>query len=50
MNITASCKLNGHDLSDIPVLNPAGWFGKTSPTATSATILRTTATMTDRGG
>jgi hypothetical protein len=28
-NVTASCKLNGHDLTDIPVLNPGGWFGKT---------------------
>ena len=28
MTITASCKLNGHDLTDIPVLNPGGWFGK----------------------
>ena len=27
--ITASCKLNGHNLTDIPVLNPDGWFGKT---------------------
>ena len=26
--ITASCKFNGHDLTDIPVLNPGGWFGK----------------------
>ena len=29
MNITASCKLNGHDLTEIHVLNPGGWFGKT---------------------
>jgi hypothetical protein len=28
MKITASCKLNGHDLTDIPVINPGGWFGK----------------------
>ena len=28
MKITASCTLNGHDLTDIPVLNPGGWFGK----------------------
>ncbi len=27
--ITATCKFQGHDLSDIPVLNPSGWFGKT---------------------
>ena len=26
--ITASCEIHGHDLSDIPVLNPNGWFGK----------------------
>lgn len=26
--ITASCTLNGHDLTDIPVLNPGNWFGK----------------------
>jgi hypothetical protein len=26
--ITASCKFGDHDLSDIPVLNPGGWFGK----------------------
>jgi hypothetical protein len=29
MKITASCKFQGHDLSDVPVLNPGGWFGKT---------------------
>lgn len=29
MPITAKAKLNGHDLTDIPVLNPGGWFGKT---------------------
>jgi hypothetical protein len=29
MKITASCKFNGHDLTDIPVLNPDGCFGKT---------------------
>ncbi len=28
MTITASCTFNGHDLADIPVLNPGGWFGK----------------------
>ncbi len=28
MKITASCTLNGHTLSDIPVINPGGWFGK----------------------
>jgi hypothetical protein len=27
--ITASCKFHDHDLTDIPVLNPCGWFGKT---------------------
>jgi hypothetical protein len=27
--ITATCKFNGHDLTDIPVLNPDAWFGKT---------------------
>jgi hypothetical protein len=27
--ITASCKFNGHALTDIPVINPGGWFGKT---------------------
>ena len=26
--ITASCKFGGHDLTDIPVINPGGWFGK----------------------
>jgi hypothetical protein len=26
--ITASCTSNSHDLRDIPVLNPGGWFGK----------------------
>lgn len=25
--IKAKAKLNGHDLSDIPVLNPGDWFG-----------------------
>ncbi len=29
MKIAASCKFHGHDLTDIPVLNPDGWFGKT---------------------
>lgn len=28
MAITAKGKLNGHDLTDIPVLNPGDWFGK----------------------
>jgi len=28
MKITASCKLNDHDLTDIPVINTGGWFGK----------------------
>ena len=27
--ITASCKFHDHDLSNIPVINPGGWFGKT---------------------
>ena len=27
--ITASCNLNGHELTDIPVVNPGDWFGKT---------------------
>ena len=27
--ITASCKFSDHDLTDIPVLSPDGWFGKT---------------------
>jgi hypothetical protein len=27
--ITASCKFHHHDLNDIPVINPGGWFGKT---------------------
>ena len=29
MCITASGNLNGHDLKDLPVLNPGDWFGKT---------------------
>lgn len=29
MKITASCTFHGQDLTDIPVLNPNGWFGKT---------------------
>jgi hypothetical protein len=29
IKITASCKFGNHDLTDIPVLNPDGWFGKT---------------------
>ena len=28
MDITARGKFNGHDLTDIPVLNPGDWFGK----------------------
>ena len=28
MAITARANLNGHDLIDIPVLNPGDWFGK----------------------
>lgn len=28
MCITARGKLNGHELKDIPVLNPGDWFGK----------------------
>lgn len=27
--ITARGKLNNHELADIPVINPAGWFGRT---------------------
>jgi hypothetical protein len=27
--ITASCKFHDHDLTDIPVINPGDWFGKT---------------------
>lgn len=26
--ITASCTFNGHDLTDLTVINPGGWFGK----------------------
>jgi hypothetical protein len=29
MAITARGTINGHDLTDMPVLNPGGWFGKT---------------------
>ncbi len=29
MKITASSKFHDHDLTDIPVINPGGWFGKT---------------------
>ena len=29
MDITARGTFNGHDLTDIPVLNPGDWFGKT---------------------
>jgi hypothetical protein len=29
MKITASCKLDDRDLTDIPVINPGDWFGKT---------------------
>ena len=28
MAITARGNLNGHDLTDVPVLNPGDWFGK----------------------
>ena len=28
MTITARGNLNGHDLTDVPVLNPGDWFGK----------------------
>lgn len=27
--VTANATLNGHDLIDIPVINPGDWFGKT---------------------
>jgi hypothetical protein len=27
--ITASCKFHDREISDIPVINPDGWFGKT---------------------
>jgi hypothetical protein len=27
--ITASCKFHEQEISDIPVINPDGWFGKT---------------------
>lgn len=27
--ITATCTLNGHDLTKVPVVNPGDWFGKT---------------------
>ena len=26
--ITASCELHGHALTDVPVINPGGWWGK----------------------
>ncbi len=29
MNVTANAKFHGQDLKDIPVINPANWFGKT---------------------
>jgi hypothetical protein len=29
MKITASCNFGGHDLHDLPVINPGGWWGKT---------------------
>ncbi len=29
MAITARAKFHGHELTDIPVLNPGDWFGKT---------------------
>lgn len=28
MTITATCEFHGHDLKDIPVINPGDWFGK----------------------
>lgn len=28
-NITARGTISGHDLTDIPVINPGNWFGKT---------------------
>ena len=28
-DVKAKATLHGHDLSNIPVINPAGWFGKT---------------------
>lgn len=28
-NVTASGTLNGHELNNMPVLNPGDWFGKT---------------------
>lgn len=27
--ITATCELNDHQLTDLPVVNPGNWFGKT---------------------
>lgn len=29
MQITANANFHGHELNDLPVLNPGGWFGKT---------------------
>lgn len=29
MQITANASFHGHELTDMPVLNPGGWFGKT---------------------
>ncbi len=29
MQITANANFHGHELTDMPVLNPGGWFGKT---------------------
>ena len=29
MAITARAKFHGHELTDVPVLNAGGWFGKT---------------------
>lgn len=29
MQITAKANFHGHELNDMPVLNPGGWFGKT---------------------
>ncbi len=28
MSITATARLHGHELKDLPVLNPGDWFGK----------------------
>lgn len=29
MSITANATINGHEITNIPVINPGGWFGKT---------------------